>query len=450
MSVGSGCASEQTDAGPQGAAPKVTNRLEVPPDVVNNLGITFEAATRGRLGLWREVPGELEVPEDRRWTLRAPARGRVLTVVPRWRSVGKGDTLATLASSDVLRIEGAIELAERTLEHATAEVAAARARLAECETYLGEAWSVEQASRARLDGLITLDRDGNPLTARELIDARRNVTDGSRARLDAAIARDDLVSRVARKQLEADQARLAFSEQLHALAVLTGTPVDDLRRETARGPAWRGIEQLTIRAPAAGVAVDVFAAQGELVEAGAPVLQVFDTGELRFRGHLPEGDLGTLAAGDPVRLDFPSPRLPSVETRLAPPIPVADADTRMVHVEAVVPNEGGVLAHGISVIAQILVERGEHEEVLIPERCIVFDGLEAIVFKRDPDDPQVVIRTPVELGARAAGRTEVLAGVLDGDQVVADGVHQLKQTGLGKTPEGGHVHADGTWHGDHK
>ena len=61
-----------------------------------------------------------------------------------------------------------------------------------------------------------------------------------------------------------------------------------------------------------------------------------------------------------------------------------------------------------------------------------------------------VIRTPVELGARSSGYAEVIAGVLDGDELVADGVHQLKQTGLGKAPEGGHFHADGTWHEDHE
>ena len=101
-------------------------------------------------------------------------------------------------------------------------------------------------------------------------------------------------------------------------------------------------------------------------------------------------------------------------------------------------------------MAHVLVMESENEEVLIPSRCVVFDGLEAIVFRRDPGDPSVVIRTPVELGSRAAGQVEVFAGVLDGDAVVADGIHQLKQTGLGKPPMDVHVHADGTWHADHK
>jgi multidrug efflux pump subunit AcrA (membrane-fusion protein) len=98
----------------------------------------------------------------------------------------------------------------------------------------------------------------------------------------------------------------------------------------------------------------------------------------------------------------------------------------------------------------VLLRESQHEEVIVPVRCVVFDGLEAIVFKRDPKTPNVVIRTPVELGARAAGQVEVLAGVMAGDALVADGIQQLKLTGLGKAPVGGHFHADGTWHEDHK
>lgn len=446
-----GCAPEHvvaTDA--EEASPAPSNRLDVPPDVVNNLGITFESATRGRLGVWREVHGELAVPANRRWTLRAPARARVLSVASRWASVEAGEVVARLSSPELQRTQRAIALAERTFERATAEVVAARERLSEAEAHLDQASAFGLASRTRLDNLVSLDQQGNTLTASQLIEAQRNVTVASKARLDAAVARDDLVSRVAAKQLEADQAELAVSERLGTLAVLTGLEVDELREKTPQGPRWRAIEDLLVRAPAPGVVVEVGTAQGEIVDDSAALVRVFDTRELRFRGRLPQGDQGLLAAGNPVRLDFPSRRLGPVSTELSAPIPIVDAGTRMNHVEAKVPNETGTLAHGMSVMAQVMVAQSRTEEVLVPVRCVVFDGLEAVVFKRDPDDSGVVIRTPVELGARATGLAEVFAGVLDGDQLVADGIHQLKQTGLGKAPEGGHFHADGTWHADHK
>jgi RND family efflux transporter MFP subunit len=444
------CAREAPITGDPQQGETPTNRLDVPPDVVNNLGITFAHATRGRLGRWREVPGQLVVPESNRWVLRAPARARIVTILPRWHVAAKDAEIVRLASPDLQTAQRAIELAESTFQRATAEVAAARARLAESEAFLKDADGYERASRQRLAELQDIGQQGNALTAREILEARSSLTDAGKGRLDAAMARDDVAARVATKQMEADHAQLTFEEGLASLGVLVGTPVAELRAEGAAGPAWRRLESLVVRAPASSTVVELHVAQGEFVEPNAPLVELLDTSELRFRGWVPEADLGAFAVGNRIRLEFPSRHLQSIETTLAARIPVADPSTRMVHVEAVVQNESGVLAHGMSVMAQVLVEESKSEEVLIPTRCVVLDGLEAIVFKRDASDPNVVIRTPVELGARAAGRVEVLAGVLDGDAIVADGVHQLKQTGLGKAPDGGHFHADGTWHGEHK
>lgn len=424
----------------------ITNRLDLPPEVVSNLGITFEKAVRGRVGLWRDVPGQFEVPESRRWIVRAPARSRVISIASRWESVTGGTEVVTLSSAMIPEAQRSIELALRTAERAKLEALIAKERHAESERHLAEAHAFEEASRQRLEELQGLGASGNSLTAREILEAKRTVTDASKARLDAAIVHDDLESRAARKALEADQAELSVREELSELAVLTGSSVGDLLHETGEGPLWQTLQVVSLRSPASGVVVDLLSSQGEIVEAGTPLVQIFDLRELRFRGHVPEGDSDLLILGNRVRLALPARNREPIEAHLDRLIPIADPDTRMIHFEAVVPNVDGTLIQGTSVMASILVEESPNEEVLVPERCVVMDGLETIIFKRDPNDPNIVIRTPVELGLRGAGWVEVLAGALDGDEIVAAGVHQLKQTGLGKAPEGGHFHADGTWH----
>jgi RND family efflux transporter MFP subunit len=451
MSVLSFWACDRTvDDQPPAKAPEITNRIELSSEVINNLGITFVQATRGKLGKWKQVPGELEVPESSRWTIRTPARARLLSVVPRWRVLVKGAEIARLTSADLQEDQRALELAQMSLVQLTEEIAAHRKRLAESEIYVREARAFEQASRSRLSALLTIKEEGNALTSREVIEARRTVTDASKASLDAAIVRDQLVAQVSTKQIHAEQARLSAIHRLRALAVLTGLTEAELLRVENEQPVWQSIHSLIVRAPASGVVVDLFASQGEALEQGSPIMQVFDTSELRFRGHLPEGDLGELSAGAAVRLEFPSRRMAQIQTTLDAPLPVADAETRMIHIEAAVTNERGILAHGISVMAHIRVSEGKQEEVLIPRRCVVFDGLEAIVFRRDPNESKAVVRTPVELGGTGANLVEVMAGILDGDEVVDAGIHQLKQTGLGKPPLGGHFHVDGTWHTKHK
>ena len=444
------CTRTEQAAEPVATTPTITDRIEISPEIVNNLGITFETAVRGKLGVWHPVPGQLEVPESRRWTLRAPARARLESIAARWQVMERDAVVATLTSPELQHTQHEIEYAERTFARANAEVAAARQRLVESEAHLAAAKAFERAATERLAELEELDTGGNALLTRELLAAHRAVTDAGKATLDAALARDALFSKVATVELEAHQAAHKVQERLSQLAVLTGVPVEELAESDGEQPLWHQIDTLTVRAPDAGVVVELRAAPGETVDAGAPLVRIYDPSELRFRGHLPEGDLGLLAAGNPVRLEFPSRDLPPIETRLNPPPPIADPETRMVHLEATIDNADGALAHGISVRAHVQVSESAAEEVLIPYRCVVYDGLEAVVFRRAPGEPNEVIRTPVELGARGAEWVEVLAGVLDGDSVVADGVHQLQQSGLGRTPAGGHVHPDGTWHEDHE
>ena len=74
--------------------------------------------------------------------------------------------------------------------------------------------------------------------------------------------------------------------------------------------------------------------------------------------------------------------------------------------------------------------------MIVPTDCVVQDDLEWVLFKRDHVQPDEVIRTPVSLGRRADGWVEVLSGVIEDDEVVRDGIHQLKQTGIGKTAGG--------------
>lgn len=444
------CEPEPASEPQEGEAPVVTNKIEVPPEVINNLGITFETATRGRLGIWRELPGQLEVPESKRWILRAPAHARLQSVVSRWQIVAEGDELARLDSPQLRKLQSELEAAQQNLARASREVGAAQARLGESEVHLQEVREFETASRARLAELEKLSTGLGSLTTGELIALGQAVTQAAKARLDAAVARDELISKVAHQQLEADQAGFSLEQNMTAMSLLTGMTREELDSVQDGLPAWRQAEDIRVRAPHAGVVVELFVAQGETLEDGAPIMQVFDTSELRFRGHLPEGDLGIFAKGNRVRLEFPARRLPAVETVLDAPLPVAHSDTRMIEVLAPVPNPNAVFAHGISVIAQVLVEEGRSDEVLVPARCVVLDGLEMIVFRRDPADPGKVIRTPVELGGRGARLVEVLAGVLDGDQLVANGVYQLKQTGIGRAPQGVHFHADGSFHAEHK
>jgi hypothetical protein len=81
----------------------------------------------------------------------------------------------------------------------------------------------------------------------------------------------------------------------------------------------------------------------------------------------------------------------------------------------------------------------------------VRDGLTPVIFRRDPDDPNVAIKINADLGINDGRWVVVESGLGDGDEVVLDGAYQLmlaSSANNGGTTRGGHFHADGTFHAE--
>lgn len=437
----------QTPA-PEKAVSAPTNRLHVPAEVVDNLGLTFAQVARGRLGNWMEVSGTLQVPDDRRFTVRTPASGRVQVFKGHWDTVAAGEVIAELVSPDLLVIQQALLTASSTQERTKTEVAAVQALLQESDAHVTQARALTQQTQARYEELQRLLRS-NALSGKEVLQARQEHLAVQALALEAALQRDTLRARLVQLRLDATQAHLAFRQYLKALAILTGVPETALQADANGAATWQSLTALKIRAPGAGRLVELLVASGEWVATSATVAKILDTKELLFRGQLPEAELSRLVPGATVQVLPATAGFSPIPTRLVGPLPLTNQETRAVLVEARIPNTDLRLPDGLSATARILLEQSQYEEALVPGECMVQDGLEWIVFRRDPAKPDYVIRTTIAIGNRSRGLTEVISGVLEGDSVVCHGIHQLKNTGLGKAPAGGHFHADGTWHKEH-
>ena len=125
----------------------------------------------------------------------------------------------------------------------------------------------------------------------------------------------------------------------------------------------------------------------------------------------------------------------------------ASADTRTVEL-IVTPEKLAPWARaGVSAFAEIVTDGSADAVVAIPLAAVVQDELNRIFFRRDPKDPNKVIRVEGDFGVSDGRWVVVNSGLKEGDEVVLDGVYELKLTGSGKTGGGdGHFHADGTWH----
>lgn len=472
---------------PTAPTPAITNRIPLPPEVVANLGITFEKARRGRLETRLRVPGRVEIAPEARFVVRAPARGRTTTRVTRWQRVAKGDIVAEVLSPDLRTAQEALAEAEAAVTRTTLELArtraegpalaevaratdtawtAARDREAAARENLTQAEALVREARARIE-TVTAQTTGGGLPASAVFAARREHVETQATALDAARRWDEARDAIATLALE--RARTAaradavgaeteilvqrrrtlegsVRQQLRTLAVLTGFGVAELVAPAADGPAWTRLEAVPIRAPADGIVTEVLVSEAEWVEASAPMLRVVDPRRMVFRGEVPEADVARIPADAEARIEIGCADCARVESRLGVARPLADPRTRTVLVEAPLPGDASAYPDGASATAAVLLERSPAEETLIPTACVVQDELEMLVFRRDPARPDQVIRTVAALGRRSDGWVEVLADVAEGDEVVRAGIHQLRLTGGGKAPANGHFHADGTWH----
>jgi multidrug efflux pump subunit AcrA (membrane-fusion protein) len=93
-----------------------------------------------------------------------------------------------------------------------------------------------------------------------------------------------------------------------------------------------------------------------------------------------------------------------------------------------------------------VVLAGGTEELAIPQSAVVRDGTRAIIFRRDPANPDMVIRMEADLGLSDGRWVVIQSGVKEGDEVVMGGNFQLMLATGGSTEKAGHFHPDGTFH----
>ena len=99
-----------------------------------------------------------------------------------------------------------------------------------------------------------------------------------------------------------------------------------------------------------------------------------------------------------------------------------------------------------AMFVEIVTAGGERPELAIPSGCVLPDGLDRVFFRRDPGDPDKVIRVVADLGRDDGRWVEVKSGVTDGDEVVAAGAFELVLASSAGASKAGHFHADGTFH----
>lgn len=418
-----------------GEGTPVTDRIDIPPIVRRNLGITFAPVERRRVESTIRVPGAFELQPLARHEYRMTLPGRVEIAVDQYQAVEPGDLLYRFLSPEWPELQHEIISGEQDIESAKAEIGVARATVAEAERRL-------ELARERLASL-----SGAGIRNAEL--------EVEAAGIEASLPR-------LRAELRQAETRLANAGRtrehaLHRASAATDIDEAHLTAEVEHGgrrlPAYRTIGWIDVRATQPGVVESLAVTDGAYAEAPSVVLSTVDPGKVRFRAMALQADLARLGGELSARIVPPaSPEIPAgdgVPAAVAIGLE-ADPEQRTVTLLATPGEPRPWIRPGVSAFLEVVVESTGRPTLAVPRAAVVRDGIVHVLFRRDPGDPNRAIRVEADMGVDDGRWVAIRSGLAPGDEVVLHGVYELKlasQQG-GAAQKGGHFHADGTFHAE--
>lgn len=442
-----------------------SNRVDIPESVRRNLGITFAKVESRPVAQIIRVPGQFELQPDARREYRTMLAGRVELLVPQFAPVEQGTPLYRLASPEWRELQNKLSEAESVIRQTEARVSSIPALIAahhNHEEILEKNILLWEERVARLDET----RNSGMVSADEYILAQ-NTLSNQRAELAEILEKEaDLQGQIVSAQAEHDAAHARFRLLIATASTLLGmderelaAPYDiDEHMHTGihthadgepRPPArWRQIDDVLVHASMPGVVASLDLTRGAWASTGDLVLTTMDPTRLRFRAIAMQSDLGRLENELPSRIIPPKggsiDQGGHMDAELSIGL-IADPRERTVELVALPASLAPWARPGVAAHLEI-VTAGGSPELAIPLSSVIQDGLEKIFFRRDPKNPDKVIRITADLGISDGRWIVVQSGVREGDEVVLDGVYQLMIATSGTVQKGGHFHPDGTFH----
>jgi HlyD family secretion protein len=150
------------------------------------------------------------------------------------------------------------------------------------------------------------------------------------------------------------------------------------------------------------------------------VMTLGDTSQVYVKGKVDESDIGKVYLGQPARIkveSFKDKTFYGKVTKISP-MGVEKDNVTTFEVRVSINNPGGELKAEMTANAEIILD--EHKNVLqIPEGALLYDKeKKASVDVPDPKAKDGMRKVAVSIGISNGAKTEILAGLKEGDQVV--------------------------------
>lgn len=434
----SACKNNETHNAPapqEESAQPSTNRIDIPPTVRSNLGITFAKVERRRVDSTVRVPGVFELQPLARREYRMTLPGEIDLMVDQYQQVEQGDLLYRYRTTEWPQLQHEIIEGEQAIESAQSAIEVANAKIYETNQRL-------TILRERLSALSEAQ-------------IRNAEIESQAAELEASLPR--LQAELRQSQTTLDNAHRTREHALHRASAATGIDESDLSEPVEFNgsivPAYQTIDWIEVRATQTGIVEMLEQTDGSFAEAPSLVLSTVDTSKVRFRALAMQADLARFAGANTAQIVPPKAPGIMLNDSIEASVTIgleAHPEQRTVTLIAMSDESRAWVRPGVSAYLEIAVDSTSGPALAIPRAAIVKDGIVHVFFRRDPQDPNKAIRVEADLGVDDGYWVAINSGLSLNDEVVLDGAYELKLASeqSGATQKGGHFHADGSYHNE--
>jgi membrane fusion protein, copper/silver efflux system len=171
-------------------------------------------------------------------------------------------------------------------------------------------------------------------------------------------------------------------------------------------------------APFDGYVMELGARQGAAVEPGATLFQLANLSSIWMIAEVPEAQVAWIKTGNPAQAEVPALPGERFEGKVDYLYPELTQATRTLKVRVVINNPGQHLRPGMYATAHL--HGPTRESVLtVPTEAVIKTGTRSIIVVADDATHFRAVR--VQIGAEQGGRSEVLSGLIVGQNIVASG-----------------------------
>lgn len=174
---------------------------------------------------------------------------------------------------------------------------------------------------------------------------------------------------------------------------------------------------VTVTAPIGGVIKTLSVRSGMSVSAGETLAEISGLGTVWLNAAVPEAMAGQVRMGQPVTATLAAYPGESFSGRVTAVLPQAQVESRTLQVRIELPNRSGRLRPGM--FANVQLTSTARPAILVPTEAIIRTGKRSLVMLALPGGRYQPAE--VQIGQSGGDKTEILAGLSEGERIVASG-----------------------------